>query len=152
MSAAALQLTLAQQRKVLPKKLKATGKFDVRVDSKPEIYQTKTLQHNAEYAVYKLEGRHANNATTIKKIFIQAPNTTRPDTYDLSKQGEEGIQAWYSVTAPSGDFTVKCIVGSLTVLTISGGPLAMSGSMNVTTEKNSFGVDYFLQVDFTLVS
>ncbi|WP_411706364.1 hypothetical protein [Edaphovirga cremea] len=152
MPATAQQLTSAQQKLVLPKRRPATGQFDVRINSQAEIYQTKTLQHDAQYAVYRVEGRQADNATTIREILIQLPDTTRPASIDLAKQDENGAQVWFSAKSPAGHFTVKCIQGTLLIMTMSGSPLAIKGSLNATTEKNTFGQDFFVQVDLNLTS
>ncbi|MGY2374916.1 hypothetical protein ACW9IB_10445 [Pseudomonas sp. SDO524_S393] len=152
MPATAQALTSAQQAKILPKKRSAIGKYEVIINSQPEIFQTKTLVHDAQYAIYKLKGRQADNTTIIKEILIQLPNTTRPASIDLAKQDEHGAQVWFSAKSPDGHYTLKCISGTLIISTISGGPLAMKGSLAALTEKTTFGQEFFVQVSFDLTT
>ncbi|OPA90005.1 hypothetical protein BFW86_12615 [Pseudomonas fluorescens] len=152
MPATAQQLTLAQQRKVLPKKRRAIGQFDVKINHGIEIYQTKTLRHDNHYSVYNIEGRHADSGDTIKRISIQVPDTIRPGIYQLDKQGDTGAQVWYSTIAASGDFILQCITGTLVIDSISGGSLAIRGNLSADTELNQQGEKFFIQIDFNLQS
>ncbi|MGH8448417.1 hypothetical protein [Pseudomonas sp.] len=147
------QPTLAQEKYLRPKRLTATGTFDATIDSVEVIFQTTTLQHDPERALYNIDGRHADNSVTIKEIHIRIPDNVRTGSIiDLSKQEFTEVAVWYSLRSPTEHYSVDCTAGTLTILTLSHGVIAISGELRGTTEADPNGNSHVVDVDFDLVS
>lgn len=78
MTANAQQLSPEQQKLLRPKALNATGTFNALIDTVQVDFQTLTLVHDREQAIYRLIARHADNSVTVTKITIELPNNLRP--------------------------------------------------------------------------
>lgn len=147
------QPTLAQQKYLRPKRLKATGTFDAKINLSQVVFQTTTLQHNYQRAVYSIDARHADNAETIKEIHIQVPDNVRTGAIiDLSKQEFTEVEVWYSLKSLTEHYTVSCISGTLTILSLSAGVIKISGQLRGTTDTNPVGNAFVVDVDFDLTS
>lgn len=153
MSAQQQALTPAQQKLLRPKRLAATGTFDAKINLSPVIFQTLTLKHDFERATYSIDARHADNSVTIKEIHIQLPDNVRTGSIiDLSKQEFTEIEVWYAVKSPTEHYTVSCIAGTLTILSLSAGIIKISGQLRGTTDANPSGNSFTVDVDFDLSS
>lgn len=153
MSAQQQALTPAQQKLLRPKRLAATGTFDAKINLSPVIFQTLTLKHDFEQATYSIDARHADNSVTIKEIHIQLPDNVRTGSIiDLSKQEFTEVEVWYAVKSPTEHYTVSCISGTLTILSLSTGVIKISGQLRGTTDTNPSGNAFVVDVDFDLSS
>ncbi|MGY2364376.1 hypothetical protein ACW9IO_17640 [Pseudomonas azotoformans] len=147
------QPTLAQQKYLRPKRLTATGPFDVKIDLVTVIFQTTTLQHDPVRALYSIDGRHADNSVTIKEIHIRFPDNVRTGAIiDLAKQEFSDVAVWYSLKSPTEHYSVDCTSGTLTILTLTPGVIAISGTLRGATEADPNGNRHVVDVDFDLVS
>ncbi|PRA32976.1 hypothetical protein [Pseudomonas poae] len=154
MTGQAQQLTLAQLKKLRPKRLKATGEFEAVIDSLPVAFQTITLKHDAERKVYSIDARHADNSVTIKEIHIQVPDNVRQgQILDLALQEFTDVEVWYSVKSPTAHYAVSGIGGQLIILTLSAGIIKISGEIvNGVTESDPHGNQHRIKLNFDLTS
>lgn len=153
MTVLAQPLTLAQQKALRPKQITATGLFEAKVDLSPIEFQTTTVVHDFEQAVYRINGRHADNSVTIKEIFIQIPDNVRVgQEIDLAKQEFTNVKVWYSVKLPQDHYTVSAIEGTLIIRGLAAGVIKIRGTLHATTDHDVNGHAHVLDVDFDLTS
>lgn len=150
---APLQQPTAQQLKYLqPKPRTAEGQFDAKINLVPVDFQTTTLQHDPQLAIFTIDARHADSTVIIKEIHMRIPDDVQAGAIlDLSKQFS-GVKVWYSYRSDTEKYTVDCDAGTLTILTLNAGIINISGQLRGTTAADPNGTQYVVDVDFSLTS
>ncbi len=153
MTVQAQSLTPAQQRASRPRRIVAKGDFDVRINLSPILFQTTTVVHDFDLAVYRINGRHADNSVVVKEIFIQVPDTIRTgQVFKLEEQQSTDLKVWYAVKAPPDHYTVSGIVGTLVIEELFAGVIRIKGALHAVTDKDIYGKAHVLDVTFDLIS
>ncbi|AVE03463.1 hypothetical protein ACQRBV_23445 [Pseudomonas sp. R11F] len=146
-------LTPEQQKALGPKRINASGTFDARIDSAPVHFQTTTLSRNYELAVFRVNARHADNAATIKELFIQVPDSIEVGkVIKLEEQEFTSVEVWYSVKSPTAHYTVSGIKGDLIIMGLAPGVIKIRGTLHATTDADANGNPHLVEVDFNLTS
>ncbi len=152
MTVQAQPLTLAQLKALRPKRIVATGTFDAKVDLSPVDFQTITVVHDFELAVFRINARHADNSVTIKEIFIQVPDNVQVgQVIKLDEQEFTDVEVWYSVKSPTNHYTVSGIEGELIIQGLANG-IKIKGKLDATTDQDVNGNAHILDVKFDLTS
>lgn len=153
MTAQAQTLTPEQKKALRPKRYLASGTFNARIDLSTVVFQTQTLAHDFEQAVYRITGRHADNSVTVKELFIQVPDTVRVgQIIKLAEQQNTNVEVWYSVKSPTAHYTVSGIAGTLFIEGLAAGIIKIKGALHATTDEDVNGNAHILEVDFDLTS
>ncbi|MBJ2267362.1 hypothetical protein JFT60_08260 [Pseudomonas sp. MF6772] len=153
MSVQAQQLSPAQQKALYPKALSATGTFDAFIDTISVHFQTLTLVHDHDAAIYRLLARHADNAVTVEKITIELPDTIRNgQVLELDKWQSNKVNVWYAVKSPTIHYVVRCSSGTLIINNLEAGIIKISGTLNGTTDEDVNGNPHTLEVGFDVTS
>ncbi|ETK17782.1 hypothetical protein H097_14051 [Pseudomonas sp. FH4] len=153
MTANAQQLSPEQQKLLRPKALNATGTFNALIDTVQVDFQTLTLVHDREQAIYRLIARHADNSVTVTKITIELPNNLRPgQVIQLDQWMSNKVNAWYAVKSPTTHYIVRCSTGTLILGSLQAGVIKISGTLDGTTDKDINGNTHTLKVEFDLTS
>ncbi|NWC94228.1 MULTISPECIES: hypothetical protein [unclassified Pseudomonas] len=153
MSAQAQQLTPAQQKRLLPRALTATGIFNAAVDRIVTNPQTKTVVHDFDEGIYAINGRYADNSVTIKEFYIQIPDDTETDKIIRLEDTEfTKVRVWYSVKSPTEHYAVRCISGELVIQALVSGIIKVSGRLVGQTETDPHGNPHELVLVFDLLS
>lgn len=152
MTVQAQPLTLAQLKALRPKRIVATGTFDAKVDLSPVDFQTITVVHDFELAVFRINARHADNSVTIKEIFIQVPDNVQVgQVIKLDEQEFTDVEVWYSVKSPTNHYTVSGIEGELIIQALANG-IKIKGKLDAITDQDVNGNAHILDVKFDLTS
>lgn len=152
MTVQAQPLTLAQLKALRPKRIVATGTFDAKVDLSPVDFQTITVVHDFELAVFRINARHADNSVTIKEIFIQVPDNVQVgQVIKLDEQEFTDVEVWYSVKSPTNHYTVSGIEGELIIQGLANG-IKIKGKLDAITDQDVNGNAHILDVKFDLTS
>lgn len=153
MTANAQQLSPEQQKLLRPKALNATGTFNALIDTVQVDFQTLTLVHDREQAIYRLIARHADNSVTVTKITIELPNNLRPgQVIQLDQWRSNKVNAWYAVKSPTTHYIVRCSTGTLILGSLQAGTIKISGTLDGITDKDVNGNTHTLKVEFDLTS
>ena len=152
MTVQAQPLTLAQLKALRPKRIVATGTFDAKVDLSPVDFQTITVVHDFELAVFRINARHADNSVTIKEIFIQVPDNVQVgQVIKLDEQEFTDVEVWYSVKSPTNHYTVSGIEGEVIIQGLANG-IKIKGKLDAITDQDVNGNAHILDVKFDLTS
>lgn len=153
MTPQAQQSYLAQQNAPYPRALTATGTFHALIDTIQVDFQTLTLVHDLDSAIYRLVDRHADNAVTVIKITIELPDTVRQgQVLDLSKWVSNKVNVWYAVKSPTIHYVVRCSEGTLVINNLQAGIVKISGALGGTTDEDVNGNTHALDINFDLTS
>ncbi|NMX60435.1 hypothetical protein [Pseudomonas sp. WS 5079] len=153
MTEQAQQLTPEQKKLLYPRLLLATGTFDARIDNIPLHFQTLKLLHDHEAAIYRLDARHADNSTIVKKITIGLPDTVRQgQVLELDKWQINKVSVWYSIEGRPNPNSMRCSTGTLIVNRLQAGTVKFGGELNGTTDPDENGNTHTLHVNFDLTS
>ncbi|MBH3421181.1 hypothetical protein [Pseudomonas gessardii] len=153
MTVPAQQLSPEQKKLLYPKPLTATGTFNATIDAISVPFQTLTLVHDRDAAIYRLVARHADHAVTVKKITIELPDIIREaQVIDLSKWQSNKVNVWYAVKSPTIHYVVRCSTGTLIINGLEGGIIKISGTLDGTTDEDVNGNTHTLEVNFDVTS
>lgn len=151
MPAQTATLTPHQQSVLFPQPREAEGTFSVFLDGQKIDIQTISIVNDPSQRILGITARNTEGQDTVREIYIQfADHTPAGTTFNLAESEFTSTRIWLSVKTATEPYSVRGIVGTLSIQQISPQLIKVQGSAVVKTDTDPNGQIHDLIINFDI--